>query len=168
MLKAMDIAKYFLAKDIDRNIFNLYLIERNGRKFYEGNAKLNKLLHLSQNIYLAINEKLLFSDDLYAYENGAVVPSVIENYARMQKSYIEKPNFDEQTNRFLDKIFYLFKDVDIDELIALSHEDDEWAEKSKNYSKSLQRMDSLSRANEYKKQYADGIMIMNKLDVCND
>ena len=36
MLKAIDVAKYFFAKDPNREIFNSDMIERNGRFFCEG------------------------------------------------------------------------------------------------------------------------------------
>ena len=50
MLKAIDVAKYFLNKD-DGTLFNNKLVERSGRRFYEGNARLNKYLHIAQNQY---------------------------------------------------------------------------------------------------------------------
>ena len=165
MLKALDVAKYFLAKDPGRNIFNLNLIERNGRFFYEGNAKINKFLHLSQNVYIAKTGTTLFADDLYAYDNGAVALNVVNDYAILQKKELSKPNFGDIINEFLDRMFYMLKSADIDELIDLSHEDGEWIQKSRNYQKTDQKMDSMSRAAEYKDQYADTLMIMYRMDM---
>ena len=69
-MKAKEIAEWFLLQDKDGKIFNKNLINRNGRFFYEGNARLNKYLHLAQNIYIAKTGNALFEDCLYAYDNG--------------------------------------------------------------------------------------------------
>ena len=50
-----------------------------------------------------------------------------------------------------------FKDASIDELIEISHEDNEWKEKN---SSTPYYMDSLSRKDEYRKQYADLLYLM--------
>ena len=76
MLRDIEVARFFLAKDPDRRLFNKKLVRRNGRDFYEGNARLNKYLHIAQNLYIAKEGEKLFSDDLYAYDNGAVAPNV--------------------------------------------------------------------------------------------
>ena len=89
MLKAIDVAKYFLNKD-DGTLFNNRLVGRAERKFYEGNARLNKYLHIAQNLYIARYGSKLFEDDLYAYDNGAVVPSVQENYLAIKSRYVGK------------------------------------------------------------------------------
>ena len=38
-------------------------------------------------------------------------------------------------------------------------------EKSRNYKKIEQKMDSLSRAEGYKKQYADALLVMDRMDI---
>ena len=53
MMSAEVIAKYYLSKDPKRILFNNNVVIQNGRKFYEGNARLNKYLFLSQVVYLA-------------------------------------------------------------------------------------------------------------------
>ena len=53
MHKNTDIAKFFLSLDKDHTIFTKDLVDRNDRTFYEGNARLNKYMHLAQNIYIA-------------------------------------------------------------------------------------------------------------------
>ena len=52
MLRDVTVAQYLLSRDKDRKLFNKNLIQRNGREFYEGNARLNKYLLLAQNIYI--------------------------------------------------------------------------------------------------------------------
>ena len=60
MYQADIIAKYFLSKDPTRILFNNNVVEKNNRKFYEGNARLNKYLFLSQVFYLARFDKTYF------------------------------------------------------------------------------------------------------------
>lgn len=50
--KALNIAKWFLLKDVDKTLFNKKLTSKNGITFYEGNAHLNKFLLLAQNMAL--------------------------------------------------------------------------------------------------------------------
>ena len=57
-MNAKDVAQYFISKDEDRLLFNTKDVELNGRKFYEGNARLNKYLFLAQVVYLAKYDKL--------------------------------------------------------------------------------------------------------------
>lgn len=159
LIKGVDVARYFLAKDPERKIFNTKVITRNHRDFYEGNARLNKYLHLAQNLWIAKTGQKLFSDDLYAYDNGGVVINVMENYSPIihQNKIVDLP---EEVANFLDKFYKAFKNASIDELIELSHEDSEWERKHSGWSKADQKMDSLSHADEYKEQYADMLHVM--------
>lgn len=163
MSKAMDIAKYFINKDTEKELFNKTLIAKNGRCFYEGNARLNKFLHLAQNIYLAKTGTLLFEDELYAYDNGAVIPEIQEHYAVLLSKAPFKVNLPDDKRDFLDRFFVAFKNADIDELIDLSHEDSEWEEHHGSYRMQDQKMDTLSKEAEYKEQYADIINVMERI-----
>lgn len=164
--KALDIAKWFLSKDVDKTLFNKELTSKNGRTFYEGNARLNKFLHLAQNIHIAKYGKPLFNERFYAYDNGAVVEDVRTNYAVLLNKKENNIAFDEETEKFLNKFFSFFKNASVDELIELSHEDNEWKEKTKNFRKSDQIMDSmnLARVAEYKEQYEDIVEAMEQLN----
>ena len=164
MLRAIDVAKYFLAKDSDQKVFTKNLIEKNGRKFYEGNARLNKYLHMAQNFYIAKTGNKLFKDDLYAYDNGAVALNVQENYAVLL-SRKDIPTFEPDVRDFLDRIYKLLENATLDELIELSHEDSEWDAKHKYYSKERQQMDSLAHIEEYKEQYHDVLQIMERMEL---
>ena len=44
--KALDIAKWFLLKDVDKTLFNKELTSKNRITFYEENARLNKFCFL--------------------------------------------------------------------------------------------------------------------------
>ena len=66
----------------------------------------------------------------------------------------------------MNKFFSFFKNASVDELIELSHEDNEWKEKTKNFRKSDQIMDSMNpaRVAEYKEQYEDIVEAMEQLN----
>lgn len=162
MWKGIDVAQYFLSKDPERKLFTKNLVSKNNRMFYEGNARLNKYLHMAQNIYIAKTGTTLFSDALYAYDNGAVLPTVQENFSLLYDRH-NCPDFTDDTKDFLDKIFIIFQDATLDDLIELSHEDDEWLAKSKYYKKQDQRMDSMARVDEYREQYEDILTVMDRM-----
>ena len=67
MLKAIDVARYFLHLDAEGKIFTDKFVSKNGKTFREGNARPNKYLHIAQNLYIAKMGCKLFSDDLYAF-----------------------------------------------------------------------------------------------------
>ena len=161
MLKAVDVAKYFLNKD-DGTLFNDKLVERSGRKFYEGNARLNKYLHIAQNLYIAQHGNKLFEDDLYAYDNGVVIPSVQENYLAIKSRYVGKP-IPSEGRTFLDKVYQALRYASLEELIEISHEDSEWKRKSTFYKKEDQKMDSLKNVDEYREQYRDMLIILDRM-----
>ncbi len=161
MLKAIDVAKYFLNKD-DGTLFNNRLVGRAERKFYEGNARLNKYLHIAQNLYIARYGSKLFEDDLYAYDNGAVVPSVQENYLAIKSRYVGK-TLPTNERDFLDKVYQALHSASLEELIEISHEDGEWERKSGFYKKEDQRMDSLKNVDEYREQYKDMLIILDRM-----
>lgn len=66
MLTAKQIAEYSLSKDSERKLFNYNVVSYNGRKFYEGNARINIYLFLAQVVHLARFNLRLFSDDFVA------------------------------------------------------------------------------------------------------
>ena len=83
MISARSVAEYFLSKDPEGKIFNKNVVLYNGRKFYEGNARLNKYLFLSQVVYMAKYGHKLFEDDFCAYDNGPVVEEIMNSYGRL-------------------------------------------------------------------------------------
>jgi len=159
MYSATHIAQFFLNKDPNRKVFDKELREQNGRRFYKGNARLNKYLHIAQNLYIAMTGQPLFEEHLYAFDNGAVVPSVQENYAIL---YAKPANvsFPAAIETFLNKVYKLLENASLDELIQLSHEDSEWIKKHVYYGKADQRMDSMAHLEEYKEQYRDVLRVM--------
>lgn len=163
MMKGIDVARYFLGLDKYGEIFNKVLRTQNGRTFYEGNARLNKYMHLAQNIYIAKYGIPLMDSIFYAYDNGAVDPVVQENYSVLLERRNQPVTPPKREQEFLDSIFKAFYNAPLDELIELSHEDSEWIDKQGHYQKEEQRMDSMARKEEYERQYADMIKVLGRM-----
>ena len=165
MLDKYEVVDFFLAQDKANTYFNKKLVQNNGRTFYEGNARLNKMLHLAHNIYIAKTGQPLIGDDFYAYDNGAVIPEIQENYGRLLASpKKERFSFDSEKKDFLAKIFFVFKDAPLDELIALDHEDPEWKKRNPHRSKAEQKMNSMANVSEYQHRYKDIVKVMDRME----
>ena len=149
-MKAIIAAKYFLAKDVKKKLFNNKIAIYNGRSFYEGNARLNKYLFLSQVVYLAKYEKRLFEDDFLAYENGPVIEEVMASYARLNDS--KEVEISDDILAFLDKIYISLENAPYEELIEITHEDPEWI-RLKNDTYNAPIMNLEKNIKEYKKRY---------------
>lgn len=164
-MTARDLANYFLSLDPDRQYFNQKLINRNGSTFYEGNARLNKYMHLAQNIYIAMTGNLLIDSPFYAYNNGAVVPAIQRDYRVLLNSRNEYSGISSEQMLLLRKIFKAFKNADIDEIIEIDHEDKAWIDKHNGETMAEQKMDSLQYKEIYEKQYADMIKVLNRMKI---
>ena len=165
MLNAIDVALFFLSLDSTGELFNKSLIERNGRVFYEGNARLNKYLHLIQNIYMAKTGDPLIKDCFYAYENGGIIPSIQERYADLLSRDLHINYIPDDIRDFLTRFYVAFKNASIDELIELSHEDSEWVQKHKYYDKQKQKMNPYTYLEEYRSQYSDIIRVLERMQL---
>ena len=161
MLKALNVARYFLSLDATGTMFRGTFASRNGKTFCEGNARLNKYLHIAQNLWIAKTGSKLFSDYLYAFDNGAVVPAVREKYVSLCRTAQSVPELPLGVKEFLDKVYRVLQNATLDELIEISHEDSEW--RQKNPHRENQRMNSLARVEEYQAQYADMLKIMDRM-----
>lgn len=164
MIRGIDAALYILSLDKNHKLFNKTLRVQNGRRFYEGNARLNKYMHLAQNIYIAKYGKPLMDSVFYAYDNGAVDPKVQENYSVLLERRDQNIVLAENEKRFLESIYKAFQNATLDELIELSHEDSEWIDKHNFYQKEDQRMDSMAHKEEYAEQYADMIKVLERME----
>lgn len=163
VLRGIDVAKYFISLDTDHELFNKTLRTQNGRTFYEGNARLNKYMHLAQNIYIAKYGRKLMDSTFYAYDNGAVDPMIQENYGAILRLENKEVEMSEEDRKFLNSIYKAFQNASLDELIELSHEDSEWEKKHSFYKKEDQKMDSLLHQKEYAEQYADIIKVLERM-----
>ena len=165
MIRGIDAALYILSLDKKHELFNKNLRTQNGRRFYEGNARLNKYMHLAQNIYIAKYGEPLMDSVFYAYDNGAVDPKIRENYSVLLERKDKNVVMEDNEKKFLDAIYKAFRNATLDELIELSHEDSEWIDKHNYYQKNDQKMDSMARKEEYAKQYADMVKVLERMGV---
>lgn len=167
MASAKDVATYFLQLDTDNTLFsNDEFITRNGRSFVQSSGRLNKYLHLAQNIYFAKTSELLFPEKLYAFDNGGVVEEIRTKFfhIRQQKQNVVV-NLSDEIKVFLKKLYIILKNADIDELIKLSHQDPEWIRKNRYFAKKDQIMETEKHLQEYKEQYADVLQLMESMAV---
>lgn len=169
MLNVYDVINYFFSLDPERIFFNQNLINRNGHSFYEGNARLNKYLHLSQNFYLAKTGRLLMDVEFYAYDNGAVIPSIQREYKQLLLNANNTDNgcnnIPEEEKIFLKKVFVAFKNADINEIIEIDHEDKAWLDKCDGKTLQSQKMETSAHFEEYRKQYADMLKVLDRMVV---
>lgn len=124
-MKAIEVAKYYLSKDINDQLFNNNIVVKNERKFYEGNARLNKYLFLTQVVYLAKYGRKLFDDNFVAYDNGPVLVDIMKEYSHIANNN-KKTIINDNDKMFLDKIYDALKNATYEELIDITHEDPEW------------------------------------------
>lgn len=151
MISADIVAKYYLSRDPERVLFNNNVVNKNGRKFYEGNARLNKYLFLSQVVYLAKYEKKLISDNFVAYDNGPVIREIITKYPIIS-SRNEIVDIDDEIKSFLDKIYDALINASYEELIEITHEDPEWIRLSKDtFNAPIMNLEK--NIDEYKQRY---------------
>ncbi len=162
MEKVENIAKYLLSLDKNNEIFNNNLITLNGRECYEGNVRLNKYLHIMQMVYFAMTDKKLFDDLMYAFDNGVVVGTVMNNYKYLCSTKNEYEFIDTSIKEFTLKMFDILKYAPLDELINISYQDEEWIKKHNFYKKKDQLIDVDSQKENYKAMCADFIEMLNE------
>lgn len=163
MLNAQDIAKFFFYLDKDNRLFPYNdIVELQGSTMYIGNVRLNKYLHIAQNLYIAMYGKELFSNDMYAYKNGAIVKDVQINYQALKRDEYNPSAINDETKAFLYKIYKILENAPLDDLIKISHEDPEWEEKVSAFN-IKQKMNSLQKKEVYRDQYADTLLMLERL-----
>jgi uncharacterized phage-associated protein len=163
METATQIAQYLLSKDREARVFapvdDEHVVAMDGSTRHEGNVRLNKCLHIAQNLHIAMYGEKLFADDLYACTIGGVVPVVQDNYALLRKGVqLDSPLADGDVERFLDRFSDIYDHAPLDELVEISREDPEWVEKSA-LAHGQQKMDSLNHIEDYKEQYEDAVYV---------
>ena len=151
MFDAVDVAGYFINKDINKEYFNKKIVKYNNRSLYEGNVRLNKYLFLAQVVFLAKYEKKLIKEDFSAYANGPVIENIMVEYARL----IEKNNYNslpQDIQEYLDKIYFSLENATYEELIEITHEDPEWINLQNNtYNAPIMNLEK--NIDIYKKRY---------------
>ena len=161
MEKVENIAKYILFLDKNNDIFINKLLTLNGRDCYEGNVRLNKYLHIMQMVYFAMTDKKLFDEEMYAFDNGVVVNSVMNNYVYLKSTKDSYNISDIDVKNYIEKMFNILKYAPLEDLIEISHQDEEWKKKHNYYQKKDQLIDVDSQKENYKIMCADFIEMLN-------
>ena len=161
MEKVENIAKYILFLDKNNDIFINKLLKLHGRDCYEGNVRLNKYLHIMQMVYFAMTDKKLFDEEMYAFDNGVVVKSVMNNYSYLKSNKNSYEISDVSVKKYIEKMFNILKYAPLEDLIEISHQDEEWKKKHNFYQKKNQLIDVDSQKENYKIMCADFIDILN-------
>lgn len=99
MFTAIDISKWFLAKNFSESKINSVGDE------YEGISplKMQKLLYYAQGIHLALNNSTLFNEKIEAWQHGPVVSSVYQEYKNCGNHFIS-PVFDKDDEILISSI----------------------------------------------------------------
>jgi len=101
------------------------------------NLKLQKLLYYAQGYFLAIHDKPLFEDEIYAWEYGPVVENVYHEYKRCGSGAIEYPeNLDyskipQIVVDHLEEINTVFGQYSAWRLMQMTHSEKPWIEARK-------------------------------------
>ncbi len=166
MVSARDAARYVISLDEKKEYFTKKFISMNGKDIYEGNARLNKILHMAQNIYIGRTGEKLIDADFYAYKYGGVIPDIQENYAFLigtNEGVVF--SIEEMAKQFLRKVYIMLKDAPIEELIDIDHEDPAWEEKHMFHRKEDQIMNSLAYVDDYKDRYEAANFYIDRMEV---
>ena len=134
---------------------------RNRTSFFSGNEKGRA--RVVQFLWVL---PTIMKTALYAFDNGAVVPSVRERFISLYRTVKDKPDIPQEYVAFLNKVYKILMNATLEELVEISHEDNEW--RIRNPHRENQCMDSLSRVEEYKKQYADILKVMERMDMADE
>lgn len=115
MKNVFDYAKFFMKKGLDST-----------PNSYDGNMKLQKLLVFADLISLAMDHGKLFSDDIYAFENGCVIESVRlryknDYYGLKADSDSFNPDFSQEEYEVLNATIDIFGHETARELSELNH-----------------------------------------------
>lgn len=122
MANAIDVAKYLLSlvdTDADEGMSNM---------------KLQKLLYYCQGFHLAMTGKRLFSEDIYAWLHGPVVPEVWHEYNQYGANVIPYPQgvdfskIDAKEKSIIDDVYSLYGQYSAWGLRNMTHDESPWKE----------------------------------------
>lgn len=130
MLPAIDVANWFIDKANEG-------IDPDGGNNREpgdeiSHLKLQKLLYFAQAAHLALREKPLFEEDIYAWEYGPVVPAVYDVFKDHGRNPITSPTNKDykkikgDTADLLSDIWRIFGKFSARKLVDITHEHKPW------------------------------------------
>ncbi|PTI38868.1 Panacea domain-containing protein [Staphylococcus succinus] len=118
----MKYAKAFMNKGVDEKYTNTK----------DGNLVINKMLYFAQLISLAKYEEELYSNDIYAFENGSVVEDFRQQYKsdynnlKVESSLFDLNKLSEHEKDVIEKTIELFSDFSAEELSEITHGHTTW------------------------------------------
>ena len=130
--EALKIAQYLMSLDPDRKYFTnrrMRVGKTSVSAPQEGNIRLNNLLYLLQILYYLEHKKILFSEQLLAFEQGIIVYSVYSSFTNLYYDATRTSNInflDSKTKKFLCEWFTYFHSYSPTELITISQSDPAW------------------------------------------
>jgi uncharacterized phage-associated protein len=131
---AKEIAKWFLVRNnADVRQFGSELLTH---------LKLQKLLYYAQGVHLAYTGNELFSDEIYAWDHGPVVPRVYDEYRGKREIDFEPTEADleifdrvqsnEDTRNVLETVYQHYGKYSAWHLRNMTHEERPWKETPRN------------------------------------
>lgn len=98
---------------------------------FDGNVKLQKLLHYSKAMYYAVHGDELFANSIEAWENGPVVREIFTLYRHRDlineaKLNADKYQLNPEVERILKVINRIYGTQTSAQLIELTHKEDPW------------------------------------------
>lgn len=118
MYNAKDVALWFLAKNHSQE--KEVITEDEDYEVYEGitHLKLQKLLYYAQGIYLALFDKPLFKEKIYAWKHGPVVEEVYKKYKKNGRNEINSLLTDDEKRSMIK----LERDIKAKQALELTYE----------------------------------------------
>lgn len=128
---ALSIAQYLMTLDPERKYFvnsRMRISETSISAPKIGNVRLNNLLYLCQIFYYLQHKKLLFNEELLAFEHGPIIYSVYNNFWNLYyDTSSDVAKLDARTKKFLRTWFNYFREYSTEELLAIAREDPAWS-----------------------------------------
>ena len=116
------------------NVADYFLIRARAEDSDEGmtHLKLQKLVYYAQGFHLAIYDKPLFPNSIYAWQHGPVVRELWDKYCGCGSSALDPPDtfdfkrFPEEQIELLDEVFEVYGQFTAWKLRNLTHEEPPW------------------------------------------
>ena len=118
-ITAIDVANWFIS-NTDRDAGSAIT-----------HLKVQKLVYYAQSWYLALNNKKLFDGEFQAWTHGPVEIGVWHHFKEHSYSDITEPKgclpeFDKETDDYLESVHQKYSIYDAKELERFTHEEDPW------------------------------------------
>ena len=130
--EALTIAQYLMSLDPERKYFTntrMKVSKTSVSAPQIGNVRLNCLLHLCQVFHYLQHKRLLFKDELLAFEQGIIVYSVYSSFTSLYydtTAATDIKSIDAKTKKFLREWFNHFHQYSSGELLNIVQEDPAW------------------------------------------